>query len=136
YTQKAHAARSATLSRSPELERLADAVLPPLKPGVVTAVFQPIVDLGGLRHQVVAVEALARGPKGTILESPSALFNVARRTNCVTQLDRACIAAAFDDARKLPEHLDIFINVHPRTLCDDCGFPAFLADAAAQAGIA
>src|SRR5947208_2008386 len=82
YTQKAHAARSATLSRSPELERLADAVLPPLKPGVVTAVFQPIVDLGGLRHQVVAVEALARGPKGTILESPSALFNVARRTNC------------------------------------------------------
>ena len=108
---------------------------PLLKPGLVSAVFQPIVDLSGTCHAVVAVEALARGPLGTILESPAALFSLARRCNAVAELDRTCIIAALEDAGRLPDHLDIFLNVHPTTLCQDFEFPAFLAETAARAGI-
>ena len=107
-----------------------------LRPGLVTPVFQPIVDLGGVRNEVVAVEALARGPEGSALETPSQLFLAARRDKVVPQLDRVCIQAALDAARQLPPHLEIFLNVHPQTLCSDCGFSAFVADAADRAGIA
>ena len=107
-----------------------------LQPGAVSIVFQPIVDLSGSKNRVVAMEALARGPKDTPLESPTALFGMARRLNAVGQLDRVCITAALNEARLLPDHLDVFINVHPTTLCQDCGFPAFLAERASEAGIA
>jgi EAL domain-containing protein (putative c-di-GMP-specific phosphodiesterase class I) len=107
-----------------------------LKPGIVSVLFQPIVDLSGVRHQVVAVEALARGPKDSAFESPTALFGAARRAGLVGQLDRICIQAALSEARKLPPHLEVFLNVHPQTLSDDCGFPAFLAETASRAGIA
>lgn len=107
-----------------------------LKPGLVTPLFQPIVDIAGVRHRIVAVEALARGPKGSAMETPGALFAAARRAGAVTQLDRLCIAAALDAARALPEHLELFLNVHPTTLSQDVKFSAFLAASAANAGIA
>src|SRR4051794_1168062 len=90
-----------------------------LRPGLVTPVFQPIVDLSGVSHEVVAVEALARGPKGTELESPAALFIAARRLGMVAHLDRLCIEAAIETAAQLPAHLEIFLNVHPSTLSQD-----------------
>lgn len=107
-----------------------------LKPGLVTPLFQPIVDIAGVRHRIVAVEALARGPRGSAMETPGALFAAARRAGAVTQLDRLCIAAALDAARALPEHLELFLNVHPTTLSQDVKFSAFLAASAANAGIA
>src|SRR5438477_12647422 len=86
-----------------------------LRPGLVTPVFQPIVDLTGVCHEVVAVEALARGPADSPLETPAALFLQARKGGVVAQLDRLCIEAALDAAQMLPPHLDIFLNVHPTT---------------------
>lgn len=58
----------------------------------VRAVYQPIVDLD--TGVVVAHEALARGPEGSDLATPAALFAAARAEGCVPELDRACRRAA------------------------------------------
>ncbi len=62
----------------------------------VQPVFQPLIDLDS-RH-VVGYEALARGPTGSSLESPAALFAAAWRAGRVAELDWACRAAAFGAA--------------------------------------
>jgi hypothetical protein len=54
-------------------------------------VFQPLIDLENRR--VLGYEALARGPMGSALESPAALFGAAYRAGRVAELDWACRAA-------------------------------------------
>ena len=58
--------------------------------------FQPLIDLQ--TRPVLGYEALARGPMGSPLESPAALFGAARRVGRVAELDWACRAAAFTGA--------------------------------------
>jgi EAL domain-containing protein (putative c-di-GMP-specific phosphodiesterase class I) len=86
-----------------------------LRLGAVRSVFQPIVDLD--TQEVVAFEALARGPVGP-LHSPGELFAAARRTGNLAKLDRLCRAAAFSGAIELglrdPQML--FVNVEPEVL--------------------
>ena len=79
----------------------------------ITAVYQPIVDLHS--GDVVAFEALARGPEGSALESPSSLFGAARRAGRLTELEWACRAAAVRGALEadLGSQLSLFINVEP-----------------------
>jgi EAL domain-containing protein (putative c-di-GMP-specific phosphodiesterase class I) len=80
-----------------------------------TMLFQPIVDL--VDGDVVGYEALARGPAGSALESPDAMFAEARRTGRVVELDWACRAAAARAALagglRLP--LSLFVNLEPET---------------------
>jgi EAL domain-containing protein (putative c-di-GMP-specific phosphodiesterase class I)/DICT domain-containing protein len=80
------------------------------------AVFQPIVDLdsGGL----VGYEALTRGPHGTALEAPSALFASARSLGLLGEVDRACRAAAFRGALRIGvvAPLVLFVNIEPEAL--------------------
>jgi EAL domain-containing protein (putative c-di-GMP-specific phosphodiesterase class I) len=84
----------------------------------------------------VAVESLARGTRVGAFGSPSVMFAAAREKGLVEALDCRCIRAAFEAAADLSTDLDLFLNVHPRTLCLCSDFPAFLADEAARAGIA
>ena len=105
-------------------------------PETLTSLFQPIVQLDGYQRRLVAVEALARGPRKTAYESPLALFAAARLQGTVADLDRRCILSALHEALALPRDIDVFLNVHPTTLCNDVGFPAFLADAAQHYAIA
>ena len=58
----------------------------------IQPLFQPLIDLD-TRH-VLGYEALARGPMGSALESPAALFGAAWRAGRVAELDWACRAAA------------------------------------------
>ena len=78
--------------------------------------FQPIIELDS--GDVVAYEALARGPEGTPLERPDLLFETGRDTGRLVELDWACRGAAFTEAL---EHgatapLTVFVNVEPDAL--------------------
>ena len=105
--------------------------------GPVTQVFQPIVALAA-PHEVYAVEALTRGPRGTQFENPAVFFEYLRQTNQEARADRRCVAAAVRaaascDRSELPR---ISINVHPSTLERDAGFPRFLAELLAEEQLA
>jgi EAL domain-containing protein (putative c-di-GMP-specific phosphodiesterase class I) len=85
-----------------------------LRAGAVRTVFQPIVDLHS--GSMVAVEALSRGPAGTDLEAPDALFAAAAESGWTLQLDQLCIKRAMRAARSVNEGLAVFINAEPQTL--------------------
>ena len=83
---------------------------------LIRSVYQPLVDLDG--GGIVAYEALARGPAGSILESPEALFETALATGREVELDWACRVAAVDGAIRagLPSSIALFINIEPSSL--------------------
>lgn len=86
-----------------------------LERGLVRSVFQPVVDLESGR--LIGFEALARGPEGSVLESPRALFALARSEDRLLELDAACrnmaVSSAASHAIKSP--LTLFVNVEPET---------------------
>jgi EAL domain-containing protein (putative c-di-GMP-specific phosphodiesterase class I) len=86
----------------------------------VQPVFQPLIDLDS-RH-VLGYEALARGPVGSALETPAALFGAAWRAGRVAELDWACRAAAFTEAVRggLGPPLTLFVNAEPVSLGVAC----------------
>jgi EAL domain-containing protein (putative c-di-GMP-specific phosphodiesterase class I) len=86
----------------------------------VQPVFQPLIDLDS-RH-VLGYEALARGPMGSALESPAALFGAAWRAGRVAELDWACRAAAFTGAVEagLGPPFTLFVNAEPVSLGVAC----------------
>jgi EAL domain-containing protein (putative c-di-GMP-specific phosphodiesterase class I) len=90
--------------------------------GAVRSVYQPVVRLP--ERRVVAYEALARGPVGSPLESPAALFSAAAAEGLVAELDQACRMAAVGGALQPP--LDpataLLVNVEPDRL--DAAVPA------------
>jgi EAL domain-containing protein (putative c-di-GMP-specific phosphodiesterase class I) len=87
----------------------------------LSAVYQPIVDLPGGRP--VAYEALARGPRGSALESPGALFGAAREQGRTADLDRACCRAALRGAIAggLRRPTGLFVNIEPEVAGADSG---------------
>ena len=90
-----------------------------LRRGGVRSLYQPIVDLD--TGHPVAYEALARGPQGSPLESPGALFGAAHELGIVAELDRACRSAAIEGAlaARLPPPQALFVNVEPAAVLGD-----------------
>jgi EAL domain-containing protein (putative c-di-GMP-specific phosphodiesterase class I) len=106
-----------------------------LEPRSLRVVFQPVVKTATQGRVVEYLEALVRGPHGSTLESPRALFSYARRKHAESQLDRTAIHAALRDARMLPEHVALGLNVHISTLAGDPEFPNFLCEKAQECWI-
>lgn len=80
----------------------------------IRCVYQPVVDLDD--RQVVAFEALMRGPAGTALESPVALLDAARTDADLATLDRLAHTVALEE---MVAHADsagrtLFLNIEPR----------------------
>jgi EAL domain-containing protein (putative c-di-GMP-specific phosphodiesterase class I) len=63
-------------------------------------------------------EALARGPRGTDLEFPSALFGLAARFGMGDDLERACRRQSFVDWQAFGAPARLFINTVPATVRD------------------
>jgi len=99
-------------------QRLFDLVLE----GQVRSVYEPIVEVSS--HTVYGYEALARGPEGSALYSPSALFASAEEQDLLFQLDCLCRRSAIHGARDFPRESKLFLNVRPTTIHD----PNFQAD--------
>jgi EAL domain-containing protein (putative c-di-GMP-specific phosphodiesterase class I) len=78
--------------------------------------YQPIVDLA--TRDLVGVEALARGPAGSPVELPDALFPAAVRAGLLPQLDQLCAARAVEIARDAGEIVPplLFVNAEPAAL--------------------
>jgi EAL domain-containing protein (putative c-di-GMP-specific phosphodiesterase class I) len=97
----------------------------------VHTVFQPIIALQS--GEVVGLEALARGPVGSVLESPRELFAAARRRGKMGELDWVCRAAAYRAVAGagLPPSISLFVNAEPESLALAC--PADLTDAISRA---
>jgi EAL domain-containing protein (putative c-di-GMP-specific phosphodiesterase class I) len=68
--------------------------------------------------RVVGHEGLSRGPRGTELESPGALFGAAGRHGVTEELERACRRQAFVDWEVFSAPGRLFINTVPATVRD------------------
>jgi diguanylate cyclase (GGDEF)-like protein len=84
------------------------------------ALFQPIID--GVLRRPIGYEALARGPVGSALHLPDALFAAANTAGRCLELEQACITAALRDFAALQIEGRLFLNVLPQTLL---GWPQF-----------
>jgi EAL domain-containing protein (putative c-di-GMP-specific phosphodiesterase class I) len=62
---------------------------------------------------------LVRGPAGTPLEYPDALFQTARTAGKVTDLDLLCIELVVAAAQEFRKGMKLFINIYPETLLDE-----------------
>ena len=102
------------------------------KPGAIRIEFQPILQTQNQETSLFALEALARGPRGTTLERADVLFEYARRKGEESRLDLICIAEIFASSSLLPFDPTISINVHGSTLSDVDHFAEKFLSAAAS----
>ncbi len=96
-------------SMSDELRRI-------IAESAVHVLFQPVVELESGR--VVGYEALARGPKDSAFEAPSAMFSASTRAGLSGELDRVCREAALRDSARFEGGGELFVNVLPGSLDD------------------
>jgi len=106
------------------------------RPGAIRIEFQPMVCIRSGRPRLYALEALARGPRGSNVERPDVLFEYARRKGEESQVDSICIAEALASAATLPCKPRISINVHGSTLGNVPHFAEHFLDAAESYEIA
>jgi diguanylate cyclase (GGDEF)-like protein len=76
--------------------------------------FQPIVC--STKHEPHGYEALTRGPPGSPLHFPAALFAAATAQGRLLDLERACLASALRSFSALETDGKLFLNVLPQTL--------------------
>ena len=82
----------------------------------IRTVFQPILDL---RHgRIYGYEALSRGPAGTAVESPDALFTLARRLGRGAELELMAVRCAVERFALLGLAGKLFVNFSPGVLAE------------------
>lgn len=84
------------------------------------AVYQPIISLNS--GEVLGWEALIRGPDGSHFRNPEVVFGFAEEQGLLFATERACREKAIASVGELGPEQILFLNVHPRTMCD----PAFV----------
>ncbi|ATJ84656.1 bifunctional diguanylate cyclase/phosphodiesterase [Halomonas beimenensis] len=84
--------------------------------GRITPLFQPIVDAGC--QGIFGYEALARGPSDSPLHSPLTLFDTAKHTGRLVELDLLCRRLAIEAFARLDLPGRLFLNVMPTSLLE------------------
>ena len=108
---------AAPVSSEPMTDRVAE--LDRIMQGrLVHMQYQPITSL--LDDSVVGYEALARGPEGSPLATPAAMFEAAEMAGRIKELDLLCQDQAVVQARDvlLKSGHALFVNVEASVLCD------------------
>jgi diguanylate cyclase (GGDEF)-like protein len=83
----------------------------------LTPLFQSIVSV---QHGTVfGYEALIRGPEGTPLYSPEALFRIAEELDLLVELDLLCREIAIERFSELDLEGKLFLNVTPAVILED-----------------
>jgi len=82
----------------------------------ITAVFQPIFDLS--TGEMIGLEALSRGPKGSELEAGETLFSLAERTELLGPLERVCREVSLSAAGSGGGGRKLFLNLSPAAASD------------------
>jgi len=116
------AREDAELQSRLEAQRRRRSFIELLLDGSVYSVYEPIVEVSS--RTVFGYEALARGPEGTPLHSPLALFGEAGKLDLVFELDCLCRRSGLKGAIDFPGDVKLFLNILPTTLHD----PGFNAD--------
>jgi EAL domain-containing protein (putative c-di-GMP-specific phosphodiesterase class I) len=78
--------------------------------------FQPIVEIQS--RSIMGHEGLSRGPRGTDMQPPMALFSLAARLGLTEELERACRKQAFVDWAFFGSPGRLFVNTVPATVRD------------------
>lgn len=102
---------------SSDKESLGVELMKILNNGSIRTVFQPIVSLKD--GSVLGHEALSRGPKGSVLESPTNLFDVARIHDKLWEVELLCRIKALENVAGVLNDSYIFINVDPAVINDE-----------------
>src|SRR3954465_11792591 len=104
-------------------DELVDALEEVIRERSVVSLYQPIFDIGDQnlsreQYPVVAYEALARGPEGSLVEFPDMLFGTARAAGRLAELDWVCRAAAVQGAMDagLKAPYPLFCNMEPEAI--------------------
>jgi EAL domain-containing protein (putative c-di-GMP-specific phosphodiesterase class I)/GGDEF domain-containing protein len=87
-----------------------------LRGGLLQPVFQPIVDFRA--RSLFGYEALIRGPSGSRLHRPDALFAAARTAGLGLDLEHACREAALRAFARMQLPGRLFLNASPGALLD------------------
>ncbi len=99
----------------------------------IRTLYQPIVSLrDGSIH---GYEALSRGPEGSALESPFALFALAEYLGVTWELEYACRRLAIERFARLQSEALLFLNVNPTIMQDSRFHQGMTKDALLQAGV-
>jgi diguanylate cyclase (GGDEF)-like protein len=85
-----------------------------LKKENISTAFQPILSLRDA--SVLGYEALCRGPKETVFESPSLLFDLALETDKIWELETLCRSKALNSIGLLSVDALLFLNVNPNIM--------------------
>jgi EAL domain-containing protein (putative c-di-GMP-specific phosphodiesterase class I) len=99
----------------------------------VTTVFEPIVALAS--NAVLGYEALSRGPSGTGLETPMALFGTAELFDREYELDSLCRRRALSNARGIASDQLLFLNILPTCIQDPDFQAAHVRETLAELGL-
>ena len=83
----------------------------------IRIVFQPIISLRD--GMVFGYEALSRGPEGSPLRNPDALFSVAAECGKLWELEQLCRTKALETAYGSSRSLQLFLNVNPHVIHDE-----------------
>lgn len=99
----------------------------------IQTLYQPIV--GFPSGNILAWEALSRGPKNSPFRSPSMLFDLAEEMGMLFALERVCRENALTNIGKLGEGQKLFLNIHPRTLTDPSFTPGSTREIIEKVGL-